>query len=363
MQLEGLLFDQHGQLFDRFLKEARRESKLSAEAFDNKLHPKMRQIIEGYDESAIDLYEKKYTINFRKFLKLLHGQQRHIISVNKATFHYFFSYLNTGHTVYDQIVAKHSRKKYTSTETMAVALYARLLRLANEIGVLLINGYEDGALILWRTLYEQGVSLCVLLKENDDALTGRYLLHYVGGKEKQRLSFEKHRKKLKMPAVPKKRAATITDTHSSLAQQYGAEYLKNDYGWADALMPSKNKARLNDLEELIKWDQYRPFYIWASSYAHGGSSFIVSDAEKNRIILPRIIGQTDQLKSFVDPIQLTLLVLDVVHQRLLDMFSVPHEFDVNMKMFRRLHKRITDTFSTGEQVKATGKNAKNKRNK
>lgn len=57
-------------------------------------------------------------------------------------------------------------------------LHVRACQVTSEVICLLENGYADGAMARWRTLYEIGV-VATLISDHDDELAERYLAHEV----------------------------------------------------------------------------------------------------------------------------------------------------------------------------------------
>jgi hypothetical protein len=55
-------------------------------------------------------------------------------------------------------------------------MHARACQIAEEIICLLSNGFADGAMARWRTLYEI-VGVCLLINRHGEALAERYVAH------------------------------------------------------------------------------------------------------------------------------------------------------------------------------------------
>jgi hypothetical protein len=73
----------------------------------------------------------------------------------------------------------------------------------------------------------------------------------------------------------------------------------------------------------------------------------------NKIILPKILEQSIDLKSFVDPMQFTISILDEVNDYLLFNLSVPHEYTINTKFLRKIFTTLQETFSSSNVKKAS----------
>jgi hypothetical protein len=49
--------------------------------------------------------------------------------------------------------------------------------MADQVGIQLLNGYPDAALILLRTFYEYALVLKLLAEQQNDQLTVKFMLH------------------------------------------------------------------------------------------------------------------------------------------------------------------------------------------
>lgn len=82
-------------------------------------------------------------------------------------------------------------------------MYGLIVRRSQEIGDLLLSGYIDGAMIVWRSLYEYSIILLVLALENDSELADNFHKHSFKNSQNKVLSYEKHYQDLGFKSLPK----------------------------------------------------------------------------------------------------------------------------------------------------------------
>ncbi|MVM34390.1 hypothetical protein GO755_30440 [Spirosoma sp. HMF4905] len=348
LSLVGLLVENAGEQFDKAIQSARETSDLSEDEFEKKLESKFNEIAEAYEDIIAEAYQKIYTIKYDKFIDVHVENQRQISELNREPFKGFFSYLNTVYLLNKKLQDKVKEAQLTETESIVIALYAHLMRMGDQIGVMLLNGYNDGALILWRSFYEHAATLTLLISLNDNNLTAKFINHSIRSQKKKAESFSKHVEELKFPPLEQRIIDTITTQQQQLKELHGKEFIDNDYGWADDLFPGKQKATLRGIEDLLGWGRYRVFYIWASQYAHSGFLPLTDYVENNTIILPRITQQSTDLKGIIDPIQLTLAIFHEVNNHILYFASVKHEYILNTLVFRKIYDKTLLAFHNSE---------------
>ena len=99
-------------------------------------------------------------------------------------------------------VGKHRKKMMDNDKSVynikldaLIKIHARAVQIANEILVLLKNGYADGANARWRSLHELAV-ISFFLKANPEEVSGRYLEHEIVRKYKEASDYMTYCKKL-----------------------------------------------------------------------------------------------------------------------------------------------------------------------
>lgn len=330
LEIEGLLIEDFGRIFIDSLNEVINSSNLSEEETLKKVAPKFKELLANYEESISTFYLDKHKFNLDTFLKVHFNNQRKIAKAHQDSFIAFILYVNGCFNIYEKIIEKLRRKKIDSTLKIAVSLYGLIIRRADEIVGLLLNGYIDGAMIIWRSLYENAVILLVLALENDNDLADRYFQHSIRNSKRKILSFNKNYKDLKFPPLPKSTELNLQREIDQIDKQYGKEFLNSEYGWADKLFANKQKANFMLLEERAEMNRFRPYYILCCEQVHSNFNSFKSFMDGNKIILPQLLQQDFEFNKFIDPMQFTLSILHEVNQFILYEFSIEEEYNVNV---------------------------------
>lgn len=179
IEIKGLLVDDFGKIFSESLGNAIKISNLTEEEVLKKLAPKFDQLISSYEESITSFYVKHHKFKLDSFLKTHFRKQRRIARAHHDSFVSFILYINGCFNIYEKIISKMKRKKVDSTLKMTVSLYGLTIRRADEILNQLLGGYIDGAMILWRSLYENAITLLILALENNADLADKYFQHAI----------------------------------------------------------------------------------------------------------------------------------------------------------------------------------------
>ena len=225
-----------------------------------------------------------------------------------------------------------------------IALYGLIIRRADEIVTMLLSGYIDGAMIIWRSLYENAIILLVLAFENDTDLADRYFQHSVKNSKRKVMSFNKNYKKLKFPPLPKSTESNLQKEVDKMNNRYGKDFLNNEYGWADKLFKGKQKANFMLLEERVKMNRFRPYYILCCEQVHSNFNSFKNFMEENKIILPRLLQQDLKFEKFIDPMQFTINILHEINDYILYEFSIEEEYNVNVLLMRKIFEKQQKTF-------------------
>ncbi|MFV0274921.1 MAG: DUF5677 domain-containing protein [Bacilli bacterium] len=153
-------------------------------------------------------------------------------------------------------------------------IHSKALLVSNEYLTLIRNGYPEGALSRWRTLHELSIIGSFLLKERDNDLCERYLMFSVVQtyKEEEMLREKGH------PKHTNKAFFQLKDKYESLMIQYGANYVKGDYGWANDKFGVKAVTSFTQIEEKVNGGLLRGYSKASSNYIHGNNKSSVSSA-------------------------------------------------------------------------------------
>ncbi len=344
VEIESLFIEDFKEIFNESFTDSIKQQKLSEKEIREKLAPKLDDIISEYENTISSLYVEHHKFNLDSFLKIHFKNQKTIAETNKESFIPFFVYINSCVVVYNKIVEKISGKRIDSTLKMNVALFGLVTRRAQEIGDLLLSGYIDAAMIIWRSLYENSIILLLLALENDPTLADKFYRHSIRNSKKKVTSYDKHFKELKFKPLPKSTHKKLQDSTENLNNIFGKDFLDNEYGWADSLFPGKQKASLRLLEERVEMSAYRPYYLLCCEQIHPNFSSFKRYMEGNKIILPRLMNQDVDLKSFIDPMQFTLRILHDVNDYILYEFSTPGEYDVNVLLMTKIYEKQQSSF-------------------
>jgi hypothetical protein len=155
--------------------------------------------------------------------------------------------------------------KSPRTAPVLIRLHARACQITEEIISLLANGFADGAMARWRTLHEIA-AVCLLLDEHGDALTDRYVEHYIIETRKAALQFQKYCSRMGQRRIPPKEFASIEAQYAAALAKYGKEFA-NQYGWAAKHLMKANP-NITEIQEASKVDHLAPYYRLASHNVH-----------------------------------------------------------------------------------------------
>ena len=179
-----------------------------------------------------------------------------------------------------------------------VGLHARALLAANEILVLLQNGYADGALGRWRSLHELAV-IAVFLSRNNVELAERYVASRGVHSYHAMRQYKEYQEAANLTPFTDESEQAIIKSYEWTVQKYGKE-IDQEYGWAKPAFPrSHHKIKFFDLEKSVGLDHWRPRYRWASQYNHGNykpppTLLAMTGADENLLLVgPSNGGLTD----------------------------------------------------------------------
>lgn len=353
IEIEGLIIEDFGKTFVDSLNNAIKSSNLSEEEALKKIAPKFDELLSNYEESISTLYLDKHKFNLDNFLKAHFNNQKKIAKTHKDSFEAFILYVNGCYVIYEKVIEKLRRKKVDSTLKLTVALYGLVIRRADEIVNLLLCGYIDGGMIIWRSLYENAIILLLLALENDNELADKYFQHSVRNSRKKILSYNNNHKELKFPPLPPSTEKILQSEIQKAEAKYGKEFLDNEFGWADSLFTGKQKANFRLLEERVEMSRFRPYYLLCCEHIHPSFNGFKNYMEGNKIILPRLLRQDIELNKFIDPMQFTVSILHEVNDYILYEFSIEDEYNVNVMLMRKVFEKQQKTFDKPKRKRAS----------
>jgi hypothetical protein len=340
VEIKGLFFEDFYKIFESILIDIIKESPDEI----NKIEPKMPELLKSYEDSTLDLYIKNHKFKLNEYLNSHFKIQKQIVKNNKLPFIYFNLYLNGCAIIYEKIIEKIPRKRIDKTLRINILLYGLIIRKAFQINDLLTNGHVDGAMIIWRSLYENAITLLVLAIENNNELADKFSEHSTRSSKRKILSYKNTHKQLKFKPLPKSTDKIIEQQVKELTDKYGKDFLENEFGWANDLFPQKQKANLKLLEERVNMERYRPYYILCSEQVHSNFNSLNIFLEKNKYVLPKIIEPEIESVAFIDPMQFTASILQEVIDYILFEFSIETEHELNLALMRKILEQMIDTF-------------------
>jgi hypothetical protein len=245
----------------------------------------------------------------------------------------------------------HTESKKNSFKLL-LKLHARSVQTANEILVLMKNGFADGALARWRTLHELSVIFLFISKNGED-VAKRYSDYYIVEQAKELTAYNDTAQYLDFEKISEEEQKQITDSLMSLKQKYGEDFIK-EYGWARNIIHSK-KIYFTDLEKLVELDFLHAFYKWACNPVHAGmkaSLFSLGNLNEPDMLFS-LAGASNV--GFTDPGQLTAYSLLQINKALVGCFdSFDHRIAIRVleKFFEDLKDRLSATQEAIENEEA-----------
>ena len=150
-------------------------------------------------------------------------------------------------------------------------LHARGCRIAEEILVLLKNGYGQGALARWRTLHEV-TSVAMFIAKHGESVAERYLAHEVVETWRATREYERCAPALGYEPLAEGELDEVSQQVEVLVERF-AKRFKEPYGWAaDALdrdVEARGLSGFAAIEKVVELDHLRAHYRFASHPTHG----------------------------------------------------------------------------------------------
>ena len=339
MEIPGLLFgkiDEDWAAFSNGLQSASLEKFISVSK-DEK--------IRLFEKNVLDDSLKKLLENYSKLIEI-HAKNQQVVSGGmELSFAHFFAYLYSAGTVFENIREHKKKNQTTDTHKLLVPLYGKLVRIAEQIGVLLTNGYPDGAWRIWRSFYEETAILLFLIKERGKVdLEGKYIDHFNRTKKRKADSMQKNHQELKFPPIDADLLLNLDEKIKEFETKYGKEFLDEEFGWAKSVFNMSRKITFRDIEDHVRISRYRPFYIWASEHSHATFGSMIQFLDGNKINLSSIVRQATDKTSLIDPMQFTISLFHEANLEFLKVYSGNNEYEINMLMFRRIFEGLIGSF-------------------
>ena len=332
------------KMFNDTIIESLKHIDLESEQIIEKLPDTLVEILSDYEEFLSTFYIDKHKFNIEDFLIESHSIKKNIIENNKESFTFFLLYINVCIIIYEKILENIDSlgEKLNNTIKINISLYGLLLRRAQQIVELLISGNIDGAMVIWRSLYESSVCLLTLAVEENDELTERFIEHSFRNSNRKVQGYEGNYRELKFAPLPKETFDYLEKEKIRLVNKYGKEFVNDDYGWANILFSGKANFRL--LENKIELQRFRPYYTLCSEQIHSSYNAFSFFMEENKIILYRFMDVDIELEAFVDPMQFTIGILHEVNDYIIWAFSTQEELNANKLFLKKIFQKLIHSF-------------------
>ena len=145
------------------------------------------------------------------------------------------------------------------------SIHARSLLISRECLTLLKNGYPDGALSRWRTLYELSVIGEFLYTKQNQDLCERYICY----QHVQEYEDEKALRKEGNKNYTDEAFDTLKSNYDYLLKEFGKDFVKTySYGWASNFLGKPNVSFKDLVQNTNKQNLYY-YYKLSSTYIHG----------------------------------------------------------------------------------------------
>jgi hypothetical protein len=164
---------------------------------------------------------------------------------------------------------KSRSRKNRVLRSLLVRLHARACQITAEIITLMENGFADGAMARWRTLYEVGV-VATVIADAGEALARQYIEHEV---VESKLAMEEYARchvGLRFKPFPARERRRVERAFAAAVKAHGADFGR-PYGWAAAHL-KKKKVTFRDLEDAAQRSPMRSYYKMASYNVHADTS-------------------------------------------------------------------------------------------
>ncbi|HIC8645122.1 hypothetical protein BAX97_11225 [Elizabethkingia meningoseptica] len=289
----------------KFLKETKSKYEGQEADFDKALDEKLPTTIENIVKSTLEeLYE--YCISDDSDLKNREKEIYSKISENyKIGIRLFEAFIELNTQISSMTYGKYFKlfdtfDDHIKLDTL-IAIHVRACQVANEILVLIKNGYADGAHARWRTLHELSVTF-LYLYDSDYEVIHMYNDYEIIEKYKKAKEYKACENSLDLEDLEDDVWEELSKKRDEIIEQYGKDFSEG-YGWTMKDLP-KGRRNFRELEKHVGAEKLRIIYSWANESVHAGVSGI-----KHKLSLREeesyhfLTGSNDC--GFLDPVQYT----------------------------------------------------------
>lgn len=306
-------------LLKDFIQKLKLEYKDSEKEFDKAIQEKLPTAIESITKGLLEeifdycLDEQndfkkrnreiadKISQNYSVGIKLFVGFMELNAKISSMTYEKYFKIFDT----FDD---------HIKLDTL-IAIHVRACQVANEILVLVKNGYADGAHARWRTLHELSITF-LYLYDSDYEVIHMYNDYEIIEKYKKAKEYKNCEESLDLEKIEETEWQVLTKQREEIILKYGKEFSEG-YGWTMKDLP-KGKRNFKELEKYVGIDNLRIIYTWSNESIHAGVSGIKDKLSlRNDETHHFLTGPNDC--GFLDPVQYTTNSLCQMSEVLLGM--------------------------------------------
>lgn len=346
MKIQGLVSDEITPAIDELLTSISNSENMSSEKLHEYLDKNAKDFFDKVEEDIVGQIVSNYGLNdLRGKYEGAKEVCDEIVKKNEEVFLFFHAYIEVARQVFSRFLKKISKtgiqaSQLESKDFIFISFYGNLCRQADQICLILMNGYPDAALRLWRTFYEHCVVAVFLMKNNSNELADRFRDSTYKGQKKSVESYAKRYEYFNLPPLDEDFIKKTNKEFESIKNSYEKDFFENDYSWAKPFL--NGKTSFGAVEEAVEMARYRPFYIWASGKVHPTFAEITDFRDdQGNIILDRMLKPNASQVMMIDPAQLTIGCFYEVNSYFLELYS-GHEYEVNLMLFRKIWERFAD---------------------
>lgn len=233
------------------------------DVFESLSESALRSVLQAPDARLLDRENERYT--FTRRLALTWAEPFKLFRIQVALSEEIGAVRN------DWLRKRCRRSKDLPVVEAITRLHGRAIQVAEEVQVLLSNGFADGALSRWRTIHELTVT-AVFIFERGPTVAERYLAHHDAETVKAARQYEQFAGALQHKPISAREKKCLENLKARLERKYGKPFL-TDYGWAADTL-NNPKPTFTNIEEAIKLDHLRPYFKLASQTIHAGAKGI-----------------------------------------------------------------------------------------
>lgn len=211
--------------------------------------------------------------------------------------------LEMGGEVHARVRRSHSSKNQ-AIRSILLRLHTRACQVTAEIITLMENGYADGAMARWRTLYEIGV-VATVISDGGDELAQRYMAHEAVESKLALDEYDRCHQALGFKAMSLNERRRIERAFKAAVDAHGPEFGK-PYGWAAEYLGLK-RVTFKELEDAADRSKMRSHYKMASYNVHADAKGVFHRLGVLGDPSMVIAGASDA--GFVEPGQNTAITL------------------------------------------------------